>query len=62
LNRMPGGMAGGLVREQQDVALALMIALSMITLDIFAQRPPQLPPLLRQWITDGVLHRSGFLT
>jgi hypothetical protein len=28
-------------REQQDIALPLMIALSMIMFDIFAQGPPQ---------------------
>jgi hypothetical protein len=28
-------------REQQDVALPLMIPLGMVMLDIFAQRPPQ---------------------
>ena len=28
-------------REQQDIALPLMVSLSMVMLDIFAQRPPQ---------------------
>ena len=28
-------------REQQDVALSLVIPLSMVMFDIFAQRPPQ---------------------
>ena len=30
-------------RKQQDVALSLVIALSMIMVDVFAQRPPQGP-------------------
>jgi hypothetical protein len=31
----------GIAREQQDVALSLVIPLGMVMLDIFAQRPPQ---------------------
>ena len=30
-----------IARKQQDVALTLVIALSMIMFDVFAQRPPQ---------------------
>jgi hypothetical protein len=30
-----------IIREQEDIALSLMIALGMIMLDAFVQRPPQ---------------------
>jgi hypothetical protein len=30
-----------IIREQEDIALSLMIALGMIMLDEFVQRPPQ---------------------
>jgi hypothetical protein len=31
----------GITREQEDIALSLMIALGMIIFDEFVQRPPQ---------------------
>ena len=37
----PRAAAVRITREQQDIALPLMIPLSMVMLDIFAQRPPQ---------------------
>src|SRR6185436_7675817 len=41
LNRLPLAADIRITREQQDVTLALVIALSVIMLDVFVQRPPQ---------------------
>ena len=37
----PLAVTSPIPREQQDIALPLMIPLSMVMLDILAQRPPQ---------------------
>ena len=37
----PGAADGCITGEQQDVVLPLMIALSMVMLDVFAQGAPQ---------------------
>jgi hypothetical protein len=37
----PGAADAWIAGEQQDVALPLMIALSMVMLDVFAQGEPQ---------------------
>ena len=38
---VPGAADACIAGEQQDVALSLMIALSMVMLDVFAQGAPQ---------------------
>jgi hypothetical protein len=52
------------MREQQDIALALMIALGMVMFDIFPEGTPQgaltkgcspaLPPIAKSWWGGGV--------
>ena len=41
LNRLRLAADIRITREQEDITLSLMIALGMIMLDVFVQRPPQ---------------------